>query len=206
MSENRGTPTGARNARYARRASAAPYNLALIRDGMGQGGVDEGLKLSKGLRVGQLGAAAGQGDLWLENSVRYSTCLSSGISVASFNLPVSGTWSPIQFDTEVWDTDEIADLATYNTRLTVKTSGVYHAHGYCNFGASAVGYRGLNIRRNGTTALGAWIMTAMATGNLMVIDALWLLVEEDYLELCGLHDLAAPNEVVNVVFSMARIP
>ena len=54
-----------------------PRDLALVRDALGQSGIDEGLKLSKGLHLGDVGMPAGEGDLWIENSIRVSTALSA---------------------------------------------------------------------------------------------------------------------------------
>ena len=89
----------------------APYILGLVRDGMGQGGIDEGLKLSKGLRVGSIEMPAGAGDVWLENSVRYSTPIGAGGSDALGQSLASGSWSAVNLVSKVWDTDDCLDFA-----------------------------------------------------------------------------------------------
>ena len=52
----------------------APRNLALVRDALGQSGIDEGLKLARGLRVGSREVPAGQGDMWLEKRQKPPAC------------------------------------------------------------------------------------------------------------------------------------
>ena len=83
----------------------APRNLALVRDALGQGGIDEGLKLSQGARIGSLEMPAGPGDVWLEHSIRYSTALSAGCFSATQALASGTAWVPLTLLVEHWDTD-----------------------------------------------------------------------------------------------------
>ena len=185
----------------------APYNLALVRDALGQAGIDEGLKVAQGARIGSRQVPAGEGDLWLENSIRFSTCLAGGLSVSAWTVSASlATWEPIEFDTEEFDTDAMGDLATYPTRLTINSDGMYQIHGYFLFAAAAAGTRAIAILLNGTTVLSAWSNNGVDYAINVFCDALWWLNEMDYLELCAYHDLGATVDISDVLFSAARVP
>lgn len=185
----------------------APNNLALVRDGMGQGGIDEGLKLSKGLRVGSLEVPAGDGDIWLENSIRYSTAISAGGTDQVGTIVYASAWTPLTIITKAWDTDEIIDLARSYTQLLIKTGGIYSMFGYLQFPLSAVGIRGIGIMLNGTTLLGVHQMPAMsATPTYMTINVTWELVESDYIELVAYQTTPGVLVLEYGAVSVTRLP
>ena len=63
------------------------------------------------------------------------------------------TWVTHPFNSERWDPDGMHDNATNNSRITISTSGKYRIFGTINFGASGTGYRGVRIRKNGSTVI-----------------------------------------------------
>lgn len=67
----------------------------------------------------------------------------------------SGALTAIQFDTEEWDTDDMHDNATNNTRITFNHEGKYVIGGAAAFDDNVTGYRGLDILKNGATQLAA---------------------------------------------------
>jgi hypothetical protein len=184
----------------------APYFLALVRDALGQGGIDEGLKLSKGLRVGSVEVPAGLGDVWVENSIRMSTALSAGAYGGTTALGPSAAWLPVPMNTEAWDTDDIFDLAVSTSQMLINTSGVYQMYGYVTFAVDATGIRGIGIMLNGTTLLGSWLIPPLASKTYMTINVTWRLTEGDYVELVIYQNTAGALDVEAPLFSVARVP
>jgi len=63
------------------------------------------------------------------------------------------TWTALNYDLEVFDTDTIHDNVTNNSRLTCKTAGKYLAYFTFQWFVAAGGQRSHRIYKNGTTAL-----------------------------------------------------
>jgi hypothetical protein len=63
---------------------------------------------------------------------------------------ITGTLTPITFDLEHYDSDNIHDNVTDNTRLTCKTAGTYLIGGCIAFAANATGARIVMVSFNGT--------------------------------------------------------
>jgi hypothetical protein len=74
----------------------------------------------------------------------------------------SGTWTPLSFDSERWDTDNIFDVAN-PTRFTCRTSGKYLANFTVGVASNATGVREWAIRVNGSTYHGL-VLTPAASG------------------------------------------
>jgi len=116
----------------------------------------------------------------------------------------NGVATPLTFDSERFDTDNIHDVVTNNTRLTCKTAGKYLVFGNVNYAYSATGRRLLLPRINGSAYItdvelnGA---SSTSAGSLaMAFSTVWDFVVGDYVELCvyqdsgaGLNVLASPN-------------
>lgn len=72
---------------------------------------------------------------------------------AAKSIP-NATWTPIDFDTEIWDPLAMHDNATNNTRITATLPGKYTIRAGARYAAAAGGqYRSLQLRLNGTTEL-----------------------------------------------------
>jgi len=67
-------------------------------------------------------------------------------------IPIpDAAWTAVPFNSELWDTDNIHDNVTNNSRLTCKTAGKYQVVGQVCFLANATGIRNSRILANGTT-------------------------------------------------------
>jgi len=65
----------------------------------------------------------------------------------------NGIWTPISFNQERWDTDNIWVL-TSPTRLTCRTAGLYHITGHVGFAANNNGWRQIEVVLNALTSWG----------------------------------------------------
>lgn len=66
-------------------------------------------------------------------------------------IPTSA-WTPIQFDSEQFDTDTMHDTVTNNSRFVCKTAGVYGAWAHVPLGGSAAGLQ----------RIGCWMLNGVA--------------------------------------------
>ena len=88
----------------------------------------------------------------------------------------TGTWTVVNLDGESFDTQNMHDNVTNNSRITIPTGGdgkyLIHAHAYFT-GSTGGGNRGIRIRKNGTTYLAVTYMgsvgTEMATPSVQTI-------------------------------------
>lgn len=78
---------------------------------------------------------------------------------------VNGTWTPIQFDTERWDTDNIYDSTTNPTYLTCRTAGKYLVAFTSGFTANVTNVRGWGFRVNGSVFHGISMSNALTGTN-----------------------------------------
>ena len=69
----------------------------------------------------------------------------------------TGTWTTLSFDSEDFDTDDIHDNVTNNSRLTCKTAGKYLIYCLFLFATDATGYRCGQFLVNGTTLVWKFI-------------------------------------------------
>lgn len=188
----------------------APYILGLVRDGMGQGGIDEGLKLSKGLRVGSIEMPAGAGDVWLENSVRYSTPIGAGGSDVVGQSLASGSWASVNLLSIVWDTDDCLDFARSYSQMVINTDGVYSIFGYGLFAANATGVRGIGLLKNGSipgssVMIAAQNMAALSVAQHIAVNATWQFDEGDTLELQAYQSSGGALNLDFSLFSAVRM-
>lgn len=97
------------------------------------------------------------------------------------------TLTAVQFNSEVYDTDDIHDTSTNNTRLTCKTAGKYIVTGSVQFqGSATAGRRTLRFLKNGTTNLSNSTDYAGADAGYnpnLCISTLVNLEVNDYIEL-----------------------
>jgi hypothetical protein len=110
----------------------------------------------------------------------------------NFSCP-SGAFTVVTpFDTERWDTDNMHDLATNPSRITIRTAGKYYFHGQAVFAPASPGlHRILTIPRNGGSAIGSSgnVTGSMGTGAQRVeVASTWDCVVGDYFELFAYQD------------------
>jgi len=124
----------------------------------------------------------------------------------------SGASTPVPFDSERRDTDNIHDPAVNPTRLTCRTAGKYLIFGTAGFLSNATGQRQLRVKLNGSTQyLAVHEDTANATySTYLEIATVYDLAVGDYVELEVIQDsggalnlLAAP--MYSPEFGMIRI-
>ena len=94
------------------------------------------------------------------------------------------TWTALALNSERYDTDTIHDNVTNNSRLTCKTAGVYSSTGCVYFNTGAISWRGIAIRLNGTTFIGAQLFWSGAVaGFYFSVATIYKLAVNDYIEL-----------------------
>jgi len=100
------------------------------------------------------------------------------------------TITPLSFDSERWDTDNIHDTVTNNSRLTCRTPGYYLIVAQVVWDNVAVGRRILDIRLNGTTFIGRHETGSQADSLShpgLTATTVWKLEVGDYVEACVYH-------------------
>lgn len=118
--------------------------------------------------------------------------------VATAQSIPNGTWTPIVWDSESYDTDNMHSNAVNPTRITCNTPGRYLIYGSIGFVPGA-GVRGAYISKNGAVAgsLGSYgsqeISTAI-TVNPNATDVLDLNTG-DYVEIVGYQNIGAASAV-----------
>jgi hypothetical protein len=95
-------------------------------------------------------------------------------------------YTVLAFNSERFDTDNIHDNATNNTRLTCKTAGKYLIVANASFESNATGSRALKIMLNGTGDIGI-VHQMSITGGLgpanLSLSTIYDLAINDYVEL-----------------------
>lgn len=99
---------------------------------------------------------------------------------------MGGSWHPLIFVLQRWDTDHIHDpVMPYWTRLTCRTPGLYVISGHAAFSTGEPVAQGIAIRLNGDAYIA---LSKTGTPNpeepqTLCISTQYLLEEDDYLEL-----------------------
>jgi hypothetical protein len=190
-----------------------PYQLSQIRDALSQAGSDQGAMLAGGLRLGGVEMQSGAGELSITGKVRRSEAISAGITRSTAQSINDITWTAISFDTTVWDTDSIYDFATYPTRLTVRTGGIYIITGFGQWASNGTGQRWMRIYLNGTNEIAkvSTIMTGTAYTHAHSVSIVYSLIQGDYVELSvyqnsgGALNMNSSSPTYLPTFSLARL-
>lgn len=119
-----------------------------------------------------------------------STPQANGASISragSAQSVSNATFTALQFDTEDRDDGGFADLVTYDTRLTIPTTGWYAVQYTVAIAANATGLREFSVQKNGSTSLQYGVqrvLPASASGASIVSGvAILYLSAADYVEL-----------------------
>lgn len=130
------------------------------------------------------------------------------ISSAGAQSAASGAVFFMVFDTEVYDTDGFADLATNNTRLTVPTGlgGVYLIVGAFRYGGDTLGIRYFRLFLNGSFEFQV-IQNPASNGGAFNGGYSYVasLAAGDYIELGGLQNSGSSLVVNDARFAITRI-
>ena len=121
------------------------------------------------------------------------------------------TNTAIQYDTENWDTDGMADLVSHNTRITIQEDGLYEVFAVVVFDFNTTGVRYANVALNGT---GNWIGGAgtMAYEGYPTLNVNIPKVElsaDDYLEIYVYQSKGSALDVIvtsyPVIFGVTKV-
>jgi hypothetical protein len=104
----------------------------------------------------------------------------------------NGAWTAISFDTEQFDPYNLHDNSVNPTRITLPTVAKYLCVGQANFVSSVAGaVRGVSVRRNGVSYLGAYYVAPIGGGNETAMPTSVIIettAANDYIELCVYQD------------------
>lgn len=111
------------------------------------------------------------------------------VTKSALQVITTGAPTAIIFDSERYDTDTMHDTVTNNTRITIRTAGLYLVGANVEWASSTLGtYRQLSIRLNGSTAV-AWVLQAPPSQVLRQnLSAVYKFAVNDYVELIAEHD------------------
>lgn len=123
---------------------------------------------------------------------------------------VTSTPITLAFNTEIFDQDglggsTIHDTVTNNSRLTCKVAGIYLITANIEWGASASGYRSVQILQNGASLVAEDIRTATGSGTseIQIVTAIYSLAVNDYVEV---KVNQASGGALNVTATTGRSP
>jgi hypothetical protein len=188
-----------------------PFQLALIRDSLGQSGSEQGAMLAGGLRLGALDVPAAPGDILMDGSIRQSTAITAALTSLVEPAIPSGVWSPLPMDTVRWDTDSMADLVAQSNRLTIRTPGLYLLFARAAFYTNAVGNRLIGILHNSTF----YVVVSQGPTNpgaaaSLAAAGLWLCSQGDTLDVQVYQNSGGPLSLISIPagrpdFAIARL-
>lgn len=117
---------------------------------------------------------------------------------SNISIP-NAVYTVLPFNNEHFDTDNIHDNTTNNTRLTCKTAGVYLIIGSVSFGVNSTGVRTSRITLNNTDFLATVTnnATTIAIATRQSISAIYKLNVNDYVELFVYQDSGNSLDIVN---------
>ncbi|MGV9427049.1 hypothetical protein ACWDO7_22535 [Streptomyces sp. NPDC003656] len=104
------------------------------------------------------------------------------------------TWTPLNFDSETFDSDNGHSTSSNTSRYVVQVAGTYAVLGAAAFAANATGNRAARINVNGNSIPGSFVKTLAATAShssAVACGAEVSCVVGDYIEVYGLHTAGA---------------
>lgn len=138
-----------------------------------------------------------QGDsnsLKKDSSCTMGTRLSRGIIA----IP-TGVATVLPLGSELFDTDEMHDIVTNNSRITIRHAGIYIVGGWVAFDVAAGGYRELGLKFNGA---GGYIVQDGKAGaaapppyQSLAVVSIEKVVRDDFFELFAFQDSGAPVNI-----------
>lgn len=104
--------------------------------------------------------------------------------------------SPLSFNSEKLDGDNIHSTVTNNSHLTVNTGGTYIIGGTFLMAANATGVRQISIRLNGSTLIAAERIPAHAAESMLTISTVYNLAAGSYLQLLAYQNSGVALNVI----------
>ena len=128
---------------------------------------------------------------------------------ANQSIP-NDTITTLAFDSEDYDTDDIHDTVTNNSRLTCKTAGKYLIAACIPYSTNGTGYRGAWIDLNGSVTLTLAripAVTSSGIGTYVFIMTVYDLSVNDYVVLKAKQDSGGALDVLvnGLFFAMQRV-
>lgn len=117
----------------------------------------------------------------------------------------NSTWTILAFDGEDFDTDNLHNNSTNNSRLTASQAGLYLVTGYVLHDNNTTGERGTNIFVNGTTEDAQTWGPASSFFPRHTVSSLISLAQNDYVQLRAYQNSGANRTVTPKFFSMIRV-
>ena len=146
----------------------------------------------------------------LQNLLTEKSC---GVNRSTDQSIPNGAWTSISYDTEEWDTDNIHDNVTNNSRLTCQTPGRYLIYTSLRFLEVATGARLARIIKNGTTVVAlAYIGKDADNRFAIAITTVVNLVANDYIETQAYQSSGASLNIIGATgeggtrLGMIRMP
>lgn len=98
----------------------------------------------------------------------------------------NSTKTALSFNSERYDTDTMHDTATNNTRLTIKTAGLYIVTGHAAFAGNSTGDRSIIVRLGGATEIAGNLQRApsgVTEWAVMSVATIYRFAVNEYVEL-----------------------
>jgi len=106
-------------------------------------------------------------------------------------------WQQLAFDSQRYDSDQIHDPVTNNSRLTCKTAGRYLIIGQIRFAVNTTGRRMGRILLNGITTIGYTHQTPVSEEDTnLIVSTIYDLGRGDYVELGAWQNSGASLDVI----------
>ncbi len=144
--------------------------------------------------------------------LRQGKGLNIGVSMSNLTIQSipNGAFITLNFDNEAWDTDNMHDDVTNNSRITIQTLGTYIIRFGFRFSINGTGKRSMYLYKNGILLDTFTILDSAPTGSYvstMNNTALLNLVAGDYLELQVYQDSGAAlnHESTMVQFAAQKL-
>lgn len=110
------------------------------------------------------------------------------VKTVSQSIP-NDTDTVLTFDSEEFDTANMHDNTTNNSRIVPPSNGIYQGTLQVDFDNNSTGARWVEIKKNGTTTLSCTQITAVNGGDSVVqIFGTFTLTSADYIEAIAYHD------------------
>lgn len=123
----------------------------------------------------------------------------------------NATLTAVAFDSEDYDTDNIHDNVTNNSRLTCKTAGKYMIFANGEYASNATGLRYIQIRLNGTVLKVVFVALAVSGGDTRIATGCVInMAVNDYVEFIAFQTSGGALNLnrasdYSAIFSMQRI-
>jgi hypothetical protein len=119
----------------------------------------------------------------IENQLGLLTDIPSCRAYNDANIVIAhNSNTPVTFNSESWDTDEIHSITSNTSRLTCKTAGIYLLHACIIWADNATGERILNFRVNGSDFVSSERRASHGNAWMTLVDVAHLAVN-DYVEI-----------------------